>query len=264
MLGSAIVAMLEPYSLVLTNSVAWQVTSALKKGDRLALMDEEGDLGAVVGVTPILQPMLVDIVENRSILQFMKAHLDLTTDLEKSRVSTSGSLALMGSDGSQIATLAVCGAVDQSPLRFLMTANGLSSSVTSDNMGALQQTVSTMAGTLWQSEPIRSTTTKLHLTTTGQVMSAAEIRTEGLSKALLQITNGAVSTVPHPIPLVTLGFRNWEGAGVVSPFTHEGGSSSCPVPPADCADCESCNTSDVNCDDCTTCTSCASCAACGS
>jgi hypothetical protein len=263
MLGSAIVAILEPYSLVLTNSVAWQVASALKRGDRLALVDEEGDLGAIVGVTPVLQPVLVDIAENRSILQFMKVHLDLTTDVEKSRLGTSGSLSLMG-NGSRLAAVAVSGAINQSPLRLFMTANALSSSVTSDNLGALQQRVSNLVETLWQSEPIRSTTTKLHLTTTGQVMSAAEIRTEGLSKALLQVANGSVSAVPQLIPLVTFGFRNWE-AGVVSPFTHEGGSSSCPVPPPDCEDCASCSTSDVSCDDdCTTCDSCASCAGCGS
>lgn len=261
--GSAIVAMLEPYSLVPANSVMWQVTSALKRGDRLALTDEEGDFGAIAGVIPVLQPVLVDLVGNRSILYFMKLQFDLTPDVETSRLGVSKSLSVMGSHGSAIATLAVCGTVAHSPLRLLMTAQPLSGSVTSDNMAALQQTVSSLVETLWQSEPIRSTTTKLHLTTTGQVMSAAEIRAEGLSKALLQVDNGTVNAVAQPIPLVTFGFRAWVGAGVVSPFAHEAGSSSsCRVPPPDCASCASCDTGD-DCSDCTTCDDCSSCAGCG-
>jgi hypothetical protein len=257
MLLSAVIAVLEPFSLVLSKSTAWQITNALQKGNQLALTDNEGSLGYLRGITPILQPVLAEVEDQLSALMYMRAILDLTSGASLPGLAASSSLSISSGDTS-FPGLVVCGNVLQSPLALLLVATGLSATITTGDMAALQSGVSAAVQSFWPSEPVKSTTTLLHLTTTGSLLSAAEIKAQGLSKAQLLVTNNTVTTTPQTFPLLTLGFQKWRGAGRSNTFVNDSGSSSsCPVGSSG-ASCAS-----ASCTDCSSCEDCASCADCG-
>jgi hypothetical protein len=270
MLWTAILAVLEPKSLALEHSVAWKVTQALQKGLQFTISNDERALGTVRGVVPILQPTLAEVEGTPAVLMYLRTVVDVTSsfsaDLDAA-ANSANALSLKDAQGTLTAPLSVCQS-DAIPLSLLLVSPELSGLLTPQAGAALRNAVAQTVNSHWSVEPINATTTHLHLTTTGQIVSGAEIRVGGAQKAQLVIANGAISSVPQVFPLVTFGFNKWRAAGKVNIFASDSGSgSSCTLSctsghSGSCTSCASCDSCD-SCDSCSSCSSCDSCSSCG-
>jgi hypothetical protein len=271
MLWTAILAVLEPKSLALERSVAWKVTQALQKGLPFTISDNERTLGTVRGVVPILQPTVAEVEGTPAVLLYLRAVIDVAPSFD-ANLDSKTTLSLKDTQGALTASLAVCQS-DAIPLSLVLVSPELSGLLTPQDDIALRNTVSRTANAHWSVEPINATTTHLHLTTTGHIVSGAEIRAGAAQKAQLVIANGAISSVPQVFPLVTFGFNKWRSAGKINIFPNDSGSgSSCTLSCTSghsgaCTDCQSgagssCTDSCDSCSSCGTCSSCSSCSSC--
>jgi hypothetical protein len=266
MLRTAVIAVLEPFSLSLDKSISWRLTQSLQKGQGVTLAGAPGQV-QVRGVLPILQPLLAVVNGSMSVLWYLRSVLDVPSDVDQnftSKISYNSALSLSDPQASLNAPVAVCSASYSYPLPLLLVAPDLASQLAVTDMSALREEVQQRVQELWRTEPINSTTTLLHLTTGGQALSAKEIQSGGTHKAQLVMENGSLSRIPQPYPLVTFAFKTWLGAGKVS-VVKDAGSSSCPVP--SCASCGtgtegSCSGGGGSCSSCSDCSDCASCGDC--
>ena len=267
MLRTAIIAMLEPFSLTLDKSLAWQVAQTLRQGDQFTLSDNRGVLGSLRGVTPLLQPILADVDGTLAALVYLRVVLAIAPPRDHSFLKDYSSEHVMFMEDptkSLTATLLPCTSTFTDPITLLLVAQELSPLLSATAVSALKQQTQQSVDTFWGTEPINFTTTPLHLTTTGQAVSEAEIRVGSAEKAQLVIANGSIAVIPHVLPFVTAGMKKWLTAGKINTFVNDAGSTSC-TSPTTCGAGFSCGANSCSCgSDCGTCSDCGDCGSCGS
>jgi hypothetical protein len=203
---TGIVAIVEPLSFSLDNSLSWAMTTSLQQKRSFHLTAQRpGANGQLTAILPILQPMRAKLGAQEVFLLMMRARFSSTFSPligEKYVVTDSAKHA--------IASLWTQSGSAESPRSYLLMSEALDLAEPTW-APLLQNYVAGVVKQLWHSEPINWTTHALNLASTGQFLSSREIIDSGASTGTLIIDN-VVSIQPGTKP-VPIRFRRWRGAG---------------------------------------------------
>lgn len=208
---SAVIAIVDPLTFSLDHSVAWTLTSALQAKQDVTLVRDSSNQGALVGITPMLQPVRITISGHSGFLMFMRALLDVAPTFDDS-AGTSYSLASADDD---LARMSSCQIVKDYTTPFLIISPKLSGLVDGD-IAELSRYVAYLTTTLWDQEPIGLTTHRLLLASNGQLMTSHEMTASGLVTGIVVFASGQQANVTAGSKPVAVSYQNWSAAGAVT------------------------------------------------
>jgi uncharacterized membrane protein YgcG len=212
---TAIIGILDPFSYSLENSTSWALTVSLRANQRVTLADSSGrQVGELVGVLPILQPIRVNANGRSAYLLMVRSNFEVNELFEPT--SLNGYSVQSDKNISMGRILGCSDAVSTKPTTiipfFLLSPMFLDISV--ENQKSIQNYITSMVKNLWPSEPINWTTHKFHLTSASTFMTASELAASSLGGGTLTVKGDTILIQRGPAPLLTP-FEISEGAGIV-------------------------------------------------
>ena len=218
----AIIVVIEPISYSLDRSVAWTLTSVLKAKQQIALTDSSSaNVGSLIGIAPILQPMRINVSGQSAFLLAMRADLEVTEEFDDA-YGTSYSIGT--ADHGEIGLLSSCTVLNGYADPYLLVSSELSKFADFDTV-ELGKYVNFLTSTLWKKEPINWTTHRLHLASNGQFMTSHEMASADLVTGMPVFAGSPLKLVPGP-KSVPVGFQQWSGAGTITAAGIAGASGS--------------------------------------
>lgn len=210
---TAIIAIVEPLSFALNASATWALTKALKQGQTFTLVDsQQADVGKLLGLTPVLQPIRAVISGESTFFLSMRAVLEGTAGLTI-RLGTQYSLIDAASNPQ--GTLTSCSSAQHAyAAPFTLLSPHLPELAPAD-LTALQAHVAYLTESLWMKEPINWTTHWLQYASNGQLMTKEEIIKSGLVSGMPVFAGGKMKIAAGPKPL-NVPYRRWHRAGVTT------------------------------------------------
>jgi hypothetical protein len=210
---TAIIAIVEPLSFALNTSAAWALTRTLNAGHTFTLLDtQKTDVGTLIGLTPVLQPIKTMISGQSGFFLAMRAVLDVTAGFV---IESGAKYSLVDSNSSAKGSLTSCSSARHAyTAPFILLSPQLPQLAPAD-VAALQNHVVYLTESLWHKEPINWTTHWLQYASTGQLMTKNEIVASGLATGMPIFANGMLSIAPGPKPL-HVPFGRWPRAGVTT------------------------------------------------
>jgi hypothetical protein len=210
---TAIIAIVEPLSFALNTSAAWALTRTLNAGKTFTLFDsKQTDVGTLIGLTPVLQPIKTVISGQSGFFLAMRAVLDVSAGFA---IDFDAKYSLVDSDSHAKGVLTSCSSARHAyTAPFTLLSPQLPQLAAAD-VSALQAHVVYLTESLWHKEPINWTTHGLQYASTGQLMTKNEIVASGLATGMPVFANGTLSIAPGPKPL-QVPFGRWPRAGITT------------------------------------------------
>jgi hypothetical protein len=219
---AVIIAIVEPLSFSLERSLSWALTTALRKQKRFSLVGSQAsDLGQLVGLLPILQPIRATLTTHSAFILLTRCMLDSTSTLT---LKNSETCALIDAEGNAVGKVLTNPIAAAEVPSFVLLAPALEAAISSE-IEALRTYLADMTYQLWRAEPINWTTHALHLASTGQFLAANEIAGSGLVTGILVTKNISVTIAAGTKPR-SIAYRRWRGAGTVSNMIRGDSSAS--------------------------------------
>jgi hypothetical protein len=203
---TGIVAIVEPLSFSLDNSLSWAMTASLQQKQLFHLTAQRpGANSQLTAILPILQPIRARLGDQEVFLLMMRARFSPTFSPligEKYKVTDTTK--------HEVGSLWTLSGNAEGPRAYLLLA--VARNLAEPTWAPLLQSyVAGVTKQLWHSEPINWTTHALNLASTGQFLSSREIIDSGASTGTL-IIDKVISIQPGTKP-VPVRFRKWRGAG---------------------------------------------------
>lgn len=210
---TAIIAIVEPLSFALNTSAAWALTRTLNAGQTFTLLDsQQTNVGTLVGLTPVLQPIKLMISGQSGFFLPMRAVLDVSAGFA---LDYNAKFSLVDPKSNSKGSLTSCSSARHAyTAPFILLAPQLPQ-LAAEDVAALQDHVVYLTESLWTKEPINWTTHWLQYSSTGQLMTQHEIVASGVATGMPVFANGRMSMAPGPKPL-QVPFGRWPRAGITT------------------------------------------------
>jgi hypothetical protein len=222
----SVIAVLEPLSYRLDASVSWEIVSAIQTRIPLFVIANGGaQLGQIVGVSPLLQPIRVKSMGQEQHLMFMKALIKVAD--QPPEITTGQLYSIQNGAGANVLSLWSCAEGVSYAKPFLALASQFQS-LDESSLNAIERFVANTTSQLWSDDPINQTTDRLWLSPSGEFVTRSELVATGVGLGQLVLEGGeVVISSGLPAPVGTYTFAKWRGAGKANILPLGGSGSMC-------------------------------------
>lgn len=222
---TAIISIVEPLSFALQASATWGLTKALKAGETFTLADpNRGDLGKLIGLTPVLQPVRMMISGVPAFFLPMRAVLEVPDGF---KIKAGAHCALVDAHSNHKGKMIACSSAEHAYTAPFTLLSPQLPQLQEADVAALHVHVAYLTQSLWMKEPINWTTHWLQYASTGQLMTRDEMVAAGLVTGMPVFANGKMSFVQGAKPL-HVPFQRWHRAGITTTVgVIDGAEASC-------------------------------------